>query len=263
MYPDSELIFWFHDLTLLNSPDMKMNINNADHVITPSITSYYRIQRFVEPHALTSKWHYIGNWVNEIFSATIVENTELLKRKYAILPNTKIFIFSGGDLKFKGGHIIFTAFKEISLQLVHNTILFYAGQLSKAPEIQFGKLRIIFVGNLLPVELAAHYNLAQFGFLPSLGYDHSPLTLLELIHAGVMPLASNVGGVWEILGKEYPFFVDFPNSVSAWSELINKVLDQPETLRMSIVQGLVQKISSTHDSKMNKEKFKKIISAKS
>lgn len=263
MFPDSEVLLWFHDLTILDRPDMKMNINFADHIITPSITSYYRIQRFVEPHSLTSQWHYIGNWASDIFSTPGIEIVSSLKTKYNISPGTKIFIFSGGDLKFKGGHIIKAAFREIASELKNDTILFYAGQSSKDAEINFGKLRIISTGNLLPGELAAHYSLAQFGLFPSLGYDHSPLTLLEMIHAGVLPLASDVGGIWEILGKDYTFLVDFPNSVPAWSALIMKALELSETARANIVAGLEEKIATTHDSKINRERFKDIISSKS
>jgi glycosyltransferase involved in cell wall biosynthesis len=257
-FPDCKLLYWFHDLTIVQCGAEIMNINYADHVVTPSITSYHKILKAIEPNSLTSEWHYIPNWIKNDFSANKT-NIDLFRKKYSITAQTKVFVFSGGDLKFKGGHIIQKALYKIAASYNNEIVLFYAGECNDYSETCYEKIRIIKTGNLSPETLASYYAISHIGLFPSLGYEHSPLTLPEMISSGVMPVASNSGGVWEILGKDYAFMVNFPNSVDEWSATIEKAIALTENERTKIVEHLRENVCRNYNEKTNKNKFTSIL----
>ena len=72
-------------------------------------------------------------------------------------------------------------------------VLIFAGAGRLLPKSRTGNVWVLHVGQLSQAALSAHYQLADAGLFPSQGYDHTPLTLLEMSISGVLPLASDIG----------------------------------------------------------------------
>ena len=81
---------------------------------------------------------------------------------------------------------------------------------------------ITFLGFVPPTELVEIRRSAEALVFPSAGYENNPLSVLEALGDGVPVLASNIGGVPEIVQDGANGFLVRPGDVAAWSDMLRR-----------------------------------------
>lgn len=81
---------------------------------------------------------------------------------------------------------------------------------------------ITFLGFVPPPELAEIRRSAEALVFPSAGYENSPLSVLEALGDGVPVLASDIGGVPEIVKDGENGLLAKPGDIAAWSDLLRR-----------------------------------------
>jgi glycosyltransferase involved in cell wall biosynthesis len=246
-FPAAKILYWIHNISAICKEEYLYNVNEADYFLSPSRTTYKLLLEKLQPIPLLAEFRFFPNWCEEVFKKPNEVLTEQIKKKHSIPGGVPVFIFSGSDLKLKGKFIIEKVIKVLSITINKEIIFFFAGGKTKCQEQREGCMRIINVGLLTPDVLAAYYRVADFGCFASLGYDHCPLTLLEMVNCNVMPIASDVGSVKEILGDGYEFLVEEPHSVSNWINVMQKAILLDNEERKRNVASLKRKITSIYD----------------
>lgn len=250
-FHDARIFYWIHNISAISKKEYLYNINSADYFLSPSRTTYKLLLENLRPVPLTAEFRFFPNWCEDVFKLCNEELIEQIKRNHQLKDDTPVFIFSGSDLKLKGRFIIEKVVKALSSSINKEILFFFAGgKVNGAADYYEGNIRIINVGVLSPGLLAAYYHVADFGCFASLGYDHCPLTLLEMVACNVMPIASDVGSVKEILGDDYRFLIDEPHSIFSWIKAIEKVLDLSGEERERVVCNLKDRISGIYDKKI-------------
>lgn len=223
-FPQAKILYWIHNISAICKEEYLYNVNDADHFLSPSLTTYHLLLQKLQPKPLTAEFHFMPNWCEDVFKQNDIEKVRRLRDKHNITPNAYVFIFSGSDLKLKGKFIINRVIKKLSHISDKELIFIFAGSNHNQGEYKYENIRVIDVGLLKPDMLASYYQLSSFGLISSLAYDHCPLVLLEMVQCNVLPIASDIGGIKEMLGGEYPYLISEPHSVSAWIHIITKAI---------------------------------------
>lgn len=244
-FPKAQIIYWMHNVSALYKKEFLCNANKADHFVSPSRTSYRLLLQKLEPLALSAKFHFMPNWCADFFMQKSQSLITELKAKHSIAEDEMIFIFSGSDLKLKGRSIVESAIEKLE-NIIHQKLVFiFAGGRMNHTIHHASNIRIITLGIIAPKELAAYYQIADFGLIPSLAYDHCPLSLLEMIHCNILPIVSDIGGIKEIVSDSYPFLIQDPHEVHKWVESIFHMIslqDQQRNLFLKNLQDEVMRI---------------------
>lgn|GEM_PF-5368721 len=258
-FPAAKILYWIHNISAICKKEYLYNVNDADYFLSPSRTSYKVLLQQLQPQPLTAEFRFFPNWCEDVFKQTNQSHMEEIKKKHSITAGMPVFIFSGSDLKLKGRFIIEKAVKLLAAKANKEIIFLFAGGKIKRDEYKEGCIRIINLGLLSPNVLAAYYQVAHFGCFASLGYDHCPLTLLEMVSCNVMPIASNVGSVKEILGEHHNFLVEEPHTVSSWVSAMQKALTLSSEERKQSVASLKTRITTTYDKNIAVKIFEEIM----
>lgn len=247
LFPSAKIVYWIHNISALCKPHYLKLVNLADYFVTPSRKAYHFLQEKLQPQPLLAEYFFMPNWCEPVFMQQHSERVAALRSGYGIPDEAVVFIFAGGDHPVKGKIMINKILQRLDDKNLKNLVFILAG--SKQPKniLQLGEILVIHAGLLSLSELAAHYQLADIGLFPSLGYDHTPLTLLEMTVSGVLPVASDIGGVKEILGADYPFLVEEPHSSENWFQKLIALLMLTPGQRDEIAAGLREKIINVYN----------------
>lgn len=259
LYPGANILYWFHNMPHNASVEALSSWNYADNIITPSITTYHRVMAAVEPLFLYSPWHYIANWADKAFINPNQKLVAEIKQRHNITANTVSIIYSGGNIPFKGSEIVQKVIEKLPSYAGKSLVFIYAGDGSTVEEYQVNNVRCIKTGFLSPEYLAAYFAASNIGLMASIGYEHSPLTILEMAQTNLLVITSNVGGVKEIVGDDYPFLVDKPHFVEEWVEKINAAILLPANAFTQQVISLKQNINTNFNEQASIDKFINII----
>lgn len=145
-----------------------------------------------------------------------------LKREFNVLDKN-IFIWCSKDVQKKGLHIILEVWKKV-FPIHKNIELWVIGCDSK--QEQEG---ITYLGKIHNDSIAKYLQVADCYLFSSLCQEGFPLSLTEALHSGNYCIASNVGGVSEVLqngnlGK----LIEKPHFVGEWVEAIENYLTKTE-----------------------------------
>jgi glycosyltransferase involved in cell wall biosynthesis len=142
------------------------------------------------------------------------------------------FLFIGRLQPYKGVHLLVEAFQK--LQNPQNATLTIYGK-PDGYEEYFNTFmasirdnpRIHFAGVIPPSELGRAFGESDYFILPSIWHENNPLILLDALQANTPVIASDVGGVRDIV-KEGRSGLLFPmGDVPALQTILQKVIDQP------------------------------------
>ena len=115
-------------------------------------------------------------------------------------------------------------------------ILAGSGPLEKKLRKQASELgivdRVLFTGNLKTAELVQEYNKAQLLVLIS-EREGFPKVILEGLACGIKVASTKVGAVTEVLGEQYPFYIE-DLSPKGVGELLSKALNDETQLDLGI-----------------------------
>lgn len=149
----------------------------------------------------------------------------------------------------------------LSLQTNHSLVLLSIG--NRPPEIgeeTHGNLSIRRMGMVPPKELNDLYALADIGCVPSIWFENAPLVLLEMMSTGLCIIASNAGGIPELLQDgEEGMLVQYPNDVSSWVKAIQFTIENVDTRRIFGVNA-IERVKQTNDKAASLKKWEKLVS---
>ncbi|MGN6617284.1 MAG: glycosyltransferase [Ilyomonas sp.] len=234
-FASSKIIYWIHGLSALYNKSFAADINLVDEVWSPTYIAHKRIVDAIHPIPFYPEFKLFPNWSEPVFANQNESSLTSLQTRHQIDKDTLIFIFAGGDKKLKGKYLLERLIQKLSVCINRKIIFFFAGGQKKGEERLTKMIRVVELGVLTPKDLSCYFGIAHIGLFPSLGgYEHAPLTLLEMIDCGVIPIASNVGGVIEILGAGYPYLIETPNYVDEWVEKITELATLPASKRQDV-----------------------------
>ncbi len=149
-------------------------------------------------------------------------NKKLKKEKE---NNKTIFLWCSQDRPKKGLHIILEIWNEFHIKH-KNTELWIVGTQNTVT----GK-GIRSFGKMNNKKLPAIYSKADVYLFPTQWAEPFGLTLIEALHCGCFCIASNLGGVPEVLNYgEFGWLVDKPDDPKSWKILMEKYLiEKPKT----------------------------------
>jgi glycosyltransferase involved in cell wall biosynthesis len=183
----------------------KQNLNDADKIIAISnATKDYVLRLGAKP----SKIKVIYNGVDLARFRPIVGRREEMRRKLGITQNA-IVVLTVRRLVYKNG--VDTLIDTANIAVKKNPrILFLV--VGKGPDMESVKLQLAHLGIeanfrltgfVSDQDLPSYYNVADLFVLPSKSGEGLPLVALEAMACGLPVIATDVGGIREILMEDY------------------------------------------------------------
>ena len=147
---------------------------------------------------------------------------ESLKKSFGY-EGKKVFIWCSQDRPKKGLSLILEAWKKIYAK--HDNIVLLIVGAKRETDVD----GVVFIGKVPNDSLPEYYQMSDCYLFPTLCHEGFGLTLVEALNCGCYCIASNAGGVPEVLhyGK-YGKLIENPNFVSDWEKAINDFLTGSE-----------------------------------
>ncbi len=190
----------FNDLTV-----GKQNLKNADKIIVISEAT----KRYVTGlGAKQEKIELIYNGVDTTKFKVAPRKREIIRKKLGIHPDTKV-VLTVRRLVYKNGIDTLIECAKIAVKKNPHLIFLVVG---KGPDFESVKVQISQLGIEANFKLAGfvndqdlpdYYNMSDLFVLPSKSGEGLPLVALEAMACGLPVIATNVGGIKEILLSEY------------------------------------------------------------
>jgi len=177
----------------------------------------------------------------KVFRIPYSENTQLfkpydknkLRKTFDIPHNAKVvFILLKGDFR-KGDDLIPEIFRELSLK-INNCYLLLGGYNKKIPSLldNIENLSYKFLGAIQDEKLLANcYSVADV-FLTATRADNMPLTVLESIASGTPVIASDVGGISDVVFHDKTGLLVEKNNISGFVFALEKLLNNKHKLKI-------------------------------
>ena len=140
-------------------------------------------------------------------------------RKTFQMENKTIFVWCSQDRPKKGLHIILDAWKRIQAQHSNVELLIIGTEKKQnAPGITY-------IGRVPNNQLARYYQMADVYLFSTLCQEGFGMSLIEAKHSGCYCIASDLGGVAEVLDYgTYGKLIENPNFIEEWVEAIESYL---------------------------------------
>ncbi len=233
----------FDQVELLNDLSVgKQNLNAADKIITISeATKKYVLRLGAKP----SKVQVVYNGVDLERFRPIAGKREEMRRKLGI-PRDAVVVLTVRRLVYKNGvdtlldcaHIAATKNPKIVFLAVGT------GPDSDSVKLQVAQLGITanfrLAGFVSDEDLSSYYNLADLFVLPSKSGEGLPLVALEAMACGLPVIATNVGGISEILLDDYGKLVP-PNRPELLAEAVLDYAALDFSSRKNELRAMVEK----------------------
>lgn len=195
-------------------------MNKAHRIIAVSESA----KAFIE-HFTSSPISVIPNGVDtERFHPE--EDKEELKEKFGIKGNVILYV---GRMSFrKGPHVLLNAFSSIPDATL---VMVGSGEMLPFLRAQAKMLgiekRVIFTGYVDEERLSEIYRMADIFVLPSITSEAFGVVLLEAMASGVPVIASDTGGIREILAESGAGLLVTPENELELRKAIKKLLKSP------------------------------------
>jgi glycosyltransferase involved in cell wall biosynthesis len=145
------------------------------------------------------------------------------------------FLFIGRLQPYKGAHLLVEAFDRLSP--VHRATLTIYGT-ADGHQAYFDQMkssaasnqRIQFAGRIAPSDLHRAFAEADYFMLPSLWHENTPLILLDALQSRTPVIASDVGGVNDLIQDGKNGFLFPMGDGEALQQVMQRVIDQPELI---------------------------------
>jgi glycosyltransferase involved in cell wall biosynthesis len=183
----------------------KQNLKAADRIIAISdATRDYVLRLGAKP----SKVKVIYNGVDLARFRPITGKREEMRKKLGI-PQHAIVILTVRRLVYKNGIDTLIDAANIAVKKNPKIIFLVVG---KGPDLESVKLQVAqlgiepnfrLAGFVSDEELPSYYNVADLFVLPSKSGEGLPLVALEAMACGLPVIATNVGGIREVLSEDY------------------------------------------------------------
>ncbi len=234
--------FWDNVESLNDLAIGKQTLKLAKKIIVISnATKNYVLRLGADPE----KVEVIYNGVDmERFKPSAAKGTQI--RKKLGIPEDAVVAATVRRLVYKNG--IDTLLDSARLTVKENPCLVYL-VIGKGPDFEAVKAEVarlgieknfVLAGFVSDEDLAAYYNAADFFILPSKSGEGLPLVALEAMASGLPVVATDVGGIREVLQKGFGKIVppnkpsDLAEATLAFAEM--KLADQHQKLRQIMTE---------------------------
>ena len=215
----------------------KTVLNNAQKVCS---VSKQLIQKCKEEgiDIQDKKVTYIDNIYDE--QEFTILNKNRVRDQLKIEQSSKIIFFAGGLVAVKNVETLIKAYAALKDSFV-KIKLYLAGAGSDRSKLEklceeTDCVNVKFLGNISSSSLIKYFNAADVFCLPSMN-EGTPNVVIESLLCGTPVVASNVGGIPDVIFNNENGFVFNPNNVNELKELLEKSLLKDwdrEKLRMSV-----------------------------
>ena len=247
MFPKVVKVYWVHDFSIDIVQRHLSTLNLIDYLISPSYALSKKMKDEALPYKIKTKTLIIPNWVSDnLIQLNSIKRINA-RNKFEIPLTSIVFIFIGGDSTLKGSHLIENILREVSTE--NRPIVLIKAGTNNITRKQNNHLLILEVGKLPPEELAFAYAASNFGIFPSQVFENLPLAIIEMITFGILPIASDIGGVSELLGNNYQFLIKDLSNTRAWVEKINTLINTPDNIKEMQVNELRKLIAKKYNFK--------------
>ncbi len=145
--------------------------------------------------------------------------------------DTVDILYVGVLLKHKGADILINAFKLIKSDTIRLHLVGSGKSEQEFKCLAGDDKRICFYGKLPHESVQPFYKKADVVVFPSLCYETRGNVVAEAFRAGVPVIASNFGGIPELVKDNYNGFLFEPGSVENLKELLEKIIEEPQNLK--------------------------------
>ena len=193
---------------------------------------------------------------DKLFVVTNFVNSEYLDIQPSY-TNQNYFLYVGRLVKEKGLDYLLKAFKdlpEIKLKIVGDGN--YKNNLEKLAK-DLNLLNVEFLGFKNGIELENEYKNAKAIFLPSICSENSPLTILESFAWGKSVIASDIGGIPEIVINNYNGFTVPPSNSTEITKAVRKLHGNKE-LALKLGVNARKTLEKKYNSEIYFEKLENI-----
>jgi glycosyltransferase involved in cell wall biosynthesis len=213
---------------------------NSDGLLA---TSHFLKKELVELYGVEEKRiHVIHNGADlKVFQPREMARAEIIK-KHGLRENSKIVLYLGGARLVKGPLVLLEAFKDIHNELDEATLLFVGKAMKNQVSGSFRRLiatleekkAMLFLDKIPYLELPYYYSAADVVTVPSI-YDTFPKVVLEALACKTSVVASDTGGISEMITNKKTGLLCKPGNSSELAEVTTSILTDDslkERLRM-------------------------------
>jgi glycosyltransferase involved in cell wall biosynthesis len=206
-------------LPIQNKSKSKLLFKAVDEIIFLTGESY---KAFLNAYdALTFTARVIHNGINlEKFKHVSTDKKQALRNQHNVSKDAFVFIWCSHSRPKKGLHIAIEAFKQLQKETNAKLELLVIGVNHKIEDAG-----IISVGHIPNDAIVKYYQMADVFLFPSLWQEGFGIVLAEALHSGCYVIASNRGGIKEVLANgKYGVLIDKPNIISEWVSEMHKAI---------------------------------------
>jgi len=139
-------------------------------------------------------------------------------------------LYAGQIEKPKGILFLVNACKKLEADNWQLTIVGSGKDQDELKNLIAGDHRFNFVGRVEPAKLIDFYRRSNLTIVPSLCYENSPTVIYESLVANVPVIASDIGGISEIVKDDYNGFTFAPGNEKNFIEVLQHFLNHPENI---------------------------------
>lgn len=231
-------------------------LKKVDEIVC--VSDYIRRSAMTHFPQYANKFSVVFNATDpQIFKPYGQEAITKLKSIVSIEADKTYLLYVGRLNVLKGVHVFIEAFNKVHQQLPNTRLIiagssFFGGAAKTPYEADLVKLAqpiadaIIFTGYIPHEQLKYLYSAADIVVLPSVWQDPCPLVALEAMASGTCLIATQAGGVVEVLQHQHNGWLVPPNDVNALITAIYELVKNPAK-RAQLAQQARQLIEQKYD----------------
>lgn len=158
-----------------------------------------------------------------LFNAISLDDACLTKKNYETID----ILYSGQLTRVKGVHVLIDAFRQIDHQNIRLHIVGRGNYAEELKGIARGDSRIIFHGFMQWEELEGLCKKASVTVVPSIWYEPFGLIIIESFKYGTPVIASNIGGIPEIVEDGYDGLLFEAGNVKQLKDTLESLIENP------------------------------------
>lgn len=223
---------WRH--TFLNKLILKNN-----YFISPSnFLKKTILKRIKDPELIEPKFEVIPNFLNPIE----IKTNENYSTRFG-----EYFVYSGKVTRIKGVQKLIKFFPEFNKDFPEiNLVVIGTGPLHSSLSKLIHRLKlekkVHFLGRMEYIENLEIIRSAQGLILPSIWWENCPMTLIEAVYNNVIPIATDLGGMSEIVAEIDPRLLINPHSFdSSLYEILKAILESKFNIQSSHLKNIYHK----------------------
>jgi glycosyltransferase involved in cell wall biosynthesis len=203
-----EIIFFYHGYM----PFQNENIYSlVDEMVLLTYKSYQVIKKNVSVFPCKFSVLHNGIDTSKFFKLASIERTNL--KMQLNITSKNVFLWCSQDRPKKGLHIVIEAWKKLYERHKDIELLVIGTDTTQLVD------GVYFLGRIPNDKIANYYQIADVYLFPTLCQEGFGMSLVEALHCGCYCIASNLGGVSEVLANgKYGKLIENPNFSDEWLE---------------------------------------------